>query len=115
MSVLHISLSEAMSLTKSTLWQVQLIALSVVRCLLHVDLYQLQIFQKDKLIRATEQELMKTISNTGKSKKTLSSKPSATKLASTGSQARLESKSASNISRVASQVSFYFVEFLSAI
>lgn len=56
-SSLHLSISEAISLTRSEVWQVQLIAFSVIRSILHLDLYRLQKFQREKLIRATEQEL----------------------------------------------------------
>jgi hypothetical protein len=129
-TVLRLSMSEAIPLTKSSLWQVQLIALSVVRSLLHVDLFQIQKYQREKAIRSIEQEL-ETLTN-GKSKKSFSKQftgkqsvsisqtaqpspslslksKSAKEIKKSESQSllssttRLESKSAGNISRVASQ------------
>lgn len=131
MSVLRLTISEAMALTKSEFWQVQAIALAVLRSSLHNDLVRLQHYQREKLIQATEKELEAL---TGKSKKltktvagaaakgaavTAATSPSTKKLKSTpstskldkqpsslaSSSTRMESKSAGNISRAASQVS----------
>lgn len=133
-------MSEAMTLTKSSIWQVQLVALSVIRSLLHNDLYRLQKLERDKFIRATELELEaltgkskrgistkvtnngKDITNTSSNQQTLTSKKlkSSTALNNnhnkieqqsplTAASQRLESKSAGNISRAASQVSHFYI------
>eukprot|EP01033_Poteriospumella_lacustris_P001794 gene1794-1300_t len=127
--VLRLTISEAMALTKSEFWQVQAIALAVLRSSLHSDLVRLQHYQREKWIQATEKELEAL---TGKSKKptktvagagvkgatvTAAASPSTKKLKSTPSTSkldkqpsslasastRMESKSAGNISRAASQ------------